>query len=302
MIKKVGIFLEMIKFEHSIFALPFAYLGFFLALETQVPGTSMGARHLFGAIGDSPQIWAKFIWVTIAMVSMRTAAMCFNRLLDQRIDAENPRTQNRALPRQLITRRFTWIAAVIGVFIFVKAAENLNELCLALAPIPIALSLIYPLVKRFSWLSHWILGLTLGIAPYGAWLAVKSEWSWIPGLLTIAVLSWVSGFDVFYALQDEDFDRRNGLFSLPASFGQARAIFVAKCLQGLTILALILTGFLSSRRLFYWIGIVLVSAFIYREHRLVDKFGLQKINEAFFSMNAWVSVVIFLATFLDLMI
>lgn len=273
----------MIKFEHSVFALPFAYLGLFLA------SNGLPELHIF-------------IWVTVAMVALRTSAMCFNRLLDHAIDAENPRTQNRALPRQLITRRFTWVMAVVGVFIFIKAAENLNPLCLTLAPVPIALSLIYPLVKRVSWLSHWVLGLTLGIAPYGGWLAAQPEWNWIPGLLTIAVLSWVSGFDIFYALQDADFDRQKGLFSLPASFGDKRAIFVAKCLQGLTILALILVGVLASRHLFYWIGLILVAGFIYREHRLIDKFGLSKINEAFFNMNAWVSVVIFLATFLDLMI
>lgn len=273
----------MIKFEHSIFALPFAYLGLFLA------SNGLPTFH-------------NFFWVTIAMVSLRTSAMCFNRLLDHEIDSENPRTQNRALPRQLLTRRFTWLMAVIGIFIFVQSAEQLNELCLALTPVPIALSLIYPLVKRFSWASHWVLGLTLGIAPYGGWLAARPEWSWIPGLLAIAVLSWVSGFDIFYALQDADFDRKKGLFSLPASFGEPRAIFVAKCLQGLTILALILAGFLSSRHLFYWAGIGLVSAFIYREHRLIDKFGLAKINEAFFNMNAWVSVVIFLAAWIDLMV
>ena len=303
MIRKIKVFLEMIKFEHSIFALPFAYLGFFLALaQTQVPGTSTstGARHLFDLFEDNPQVWHQFIWVTIAMVAMRTAAMCFNRLLDHQIDAENPRTQNRALPKGLLTRRFTWIAAFLGVYVFMAAAGQLNDLCFTLAPIPIALALVYPLTKRWTWFAHWVLGLTLGIAPYGAWLAVKTEWNWIPGLLTIAVTSWVGGFDIFYALQDEAFDRKAGLHSLPARWGAASAIVVAKLSQGVTVAALIGAGILAGLGVFYWIGVALVSALIYHEHRLVDRFGLQKINEAFFNANAWVSVIIFAAVFLDL--
>ncbi len=280
-LNKTKTFLEMIKFEHSIFALPFAYLGMFLAAEG-FPSFRI------------------FFWVTIAMVSLRTAAMGLNRLVDHSIDGKNPRTRNRALPKKLLTREFTWAAVMISLFIFFLSAFQLNPLCFRLSPIPVLLAWAYPYFKRWTWLSHWGLGLVLGIAPYGGWLAVNPEWSWIPGWLTIAVATWVGGFDIFYALQDMDFDRSKGLKSLPVRFEMKRAITIAKLSQGVTVFSLIMVGFLFPLGLFYWIGILAVSALIYREHQLVTQFGLEKINEAFFNMNAWVSVIIFIATFCDL--
>lgn len=280
---KVQIFLEMIKFEHSIFALPFAYLGLFL-----------------GALGFPS--FHTFIWVTIAMVGVRTLAMTLNRLIDQEIDAENPRTKKRALPAGLLTRRFAWLTVFITIGIYLFAVRQLNLLCFQLAWIPILLIWIYPYLKRWTWISHWFLGFILGMAPYGGWLAARPEFHWAPGLLMIAVMSWVGGFDVFYALQDTEFDKIKGLYSFPAKFGVPAAIFIGKLSQGITILALIGVGILLSLGLIYWIGLFLVSVFIYREHRLVSEFGLSKINEAFFNMNAWVSVAIFAATFLDLMV
>ena len=291
--KKLKIFLEMIKFEHCIFALPFAYLGFVLAAyREKVTVTKTGDSHLF----------LIFLWVTLAMVSLRTAAMALNRLVDEPIDAENPRTQTRALPAGLLTRQFTWLAALASIGIFIFAASRLNPLCFALTPIPIFLIWIYPYLKRWTWLSHWVLGLVLGLAPYGGWLAVRPEWSWIPGILTVAVTSWVGGFDVFYSLQDAEFDKMKGLKSLPARFGTSRAVFIAKSSQGLTVLAFVALGLLFPLGLFYWIGVGAASCLIVREHKLVSDFGLSKINEAFFNMNAWVSVIIFFATLLDLVV
>jgi 4-hydroxybenzoate polyprenyltransferase len=300
---KLLIFLEMIKFEHSIFALPFAYLGLFLGFAEKATVTSttfVGARHASPLLSSFS--WPIFLWVTVAMVSLRTAAMALNRLIDQAIDAQNPRTQARALPAGLLSRPFTWFVTALCLAIFVFSAARLNPMCLMLSPIPIALSVIYPYLKRFTWLSHWVLGLTLGIAPYGGWLAVQPEWSWIPGILTIAVTCWVSGFDVFYALQDVAFDRTRGLHSLPSRFGVAPAVLTAKLSQGITIAAFVVLGLAARFGLFYWIGVIAASGLIWREHRMVSAADLSKLNVAFFNMNAWVSVVIFAGTFLDLMV
>ncbi len=283
MFKKIKVFLEMIKFEHSIFALPFAYLGLFLASDG-LPNTRT------------------FWWVTLAMVSMRTAAMCLNRLIDQRIDEENPRTQNRALPKGLLTRQFVRVAAVISIALFVFSAGKLNDLCLALSPIPISLAFLYPFTKRWTALSHLVLGFTLGIAPTGAWIAVRSQIEMIPLLLTLAVTSWVAGFDIFYSLQDVKFDREKRLHSVPVLIGEEKAVLIAKLAHGMTVGALIVAGAAAGLGVFYWVGILLVAGFIVREHWLIRKFGLAKIDEAFFNMNAWVSVVVFIAVFLDLMV
>lgn len=282
-LSKVKTFFEMIKFEHSVFALPFAYLGMVLA------------AHGMPEFGT-------FLWVTVVMVSMRTAAMTFNRLIDHAIDAQNPRTKQRALPAGLLTRRSAWIAAMLSVAIFFFAASRLNGLCLALAPIPLCLVWIYPYLKRWAWFSHWVLGFILGIAPFGGWLAVRPEWSWTAAWLTVAVTSWVGGFDIFYSLQDVEFDRVKGLKSVPVMLGSERAVLVGKLSQSLSVLSLAAVGLTFPLGNVYWIGLALVAGFLWREHRLVSKFGLSKIDEAFFNMNAWVSVVILLAAFLDLVV
>lgn len=280
---RIKTFFEMIKFEHSVFALPFAYLGMVLAaLGMPAPAT--------------------LLWVTLAMISMRTAAMALNRLIDHAIDAENPRTKSRALPAGLLTRRSVWAAAILSAGIFFFSAFRLNGLCFMLAPVPLILVCVYPYLKRWTWVSHWVLGFILGIAPFGGWLAVKPEWSWIPAWLTVAVTSWVGGFDIFYSLQDAAFDCAKGLKSLPARFGTERAILIGKLSQALTVLSLAAAGLLASLSNFFWIGLGLVSLFLWREHRLVSRYGLSKIDEAFFNMNAWVSIVVFASVFFDLMV
>ncbi len=281
--QRISVFLEMIKFEHSIFALPFAYLGLFLAAR------GIPSAHAL-------------LWVTISMIGVRTLAMTLNRLIDQKIDAENPRTKSRALPAGLLTSKFAWVTVFVAIAIYLFAASRLNSLCFRLAPITIVFVWVYPYLKRCTWASHWFLGLILGMAPYGGWLAVRPEFNWAPGLLMIAVMSWVGGFDVFYALQDTEFDKMKGLYSFPAKFGVGPAIFAGKLSQGVTIAALVGAGYLLGLGIAYWIGLFLVSAFIYKEHRLVSESGLGKINEAFFNMNAWVSVIIFLSAFIDLMV
>lgn len=278
---KIKVFLHLIKFEHSIFALPFAYLGLFLAE------------------GGFPRLRI-FLWVTVAMVTVRAGGMCLNRLIDQALDELNPRTQARAHSLRLLTRPRIWLIAIASLGIFVLSAAQLNPLSFALSPIPILLVWIYPYLKKITWLSHFVLGIILGIAPYAGWLASRAEWSWVAALLTLAVAAWVSGFDMIYALQDVAFDRAHQLKSFPVRFGVARTLLTVRLLHGLTILTLGVFGFLLGLGFWYWAGWLAVVVLIVREHRLIACFGLEKINEAFFNMNAWVSVVIFAAVLLDL--
>ncbi len=281
MLQKIKIFLDLIKFEHSIFALPFAYLGLFLAE------------------GGFPRFHI-FVWLTMAMVALRTSGMCLNRLIDQPIDEKNPRTRSRISQINLLTRSFLWSAALVSLVIFIFSAAQLNFLCFILTPIPVLLILIYPYLKRITWFSHFVLGIILAMAPYAGWLASRGEWAWTPALLMLAVATWVSGFDMFYALQDVDFDRMQNLKSFPVRFGVERTIVSVRVLHGITILALGILGFALGMGFWYWAGWLAVVVLIVKEHRLVSLFGLEKINEAFFNMNAWVSVVIFLAVTLDL--
>ena len=281
MIAKIKTFFRLIKFEHSVFALPFAYLG------------------LFVAEGGFPR-FSIFCWVTLAMVAVRTAGMCLNRLIDEPIDQENPRTKDRSFAIHSLTHPVLWIIVISALTLFIFSAANLNRLCLALAPVPIFLVCLYPHLKKFTWLSHFILGIILGIVPYGGWLASAETWSWTPFLLTVAVTAWVSGFDMFYALQDVDFDKAHNLKSFPAQFGIEKTLLAVRILHALTICALALFGLILKMGFWYWMGWLIVLGLIIKEHRLVVRFGLSKINEAFFNMNAWVSVIIFLAVTMEL--
>jgi 4-hydroxybenzoate polyprenyltransferase len=278
---KLSLFLEMIKFEHSIFALPFAYLGLFMA----------GRRW--------PEL-SVFIWVTVAMVSFRTLAMSLNRLFDQAIDAKNPRTQFRALPQKKIQAWFVWLVTAMSLFIFEWSASELGALCFWLSPVPLALAVLYPFTKRFTWLSHFVLGAVLGIAPYGAWIAVTGEFAWAPAFLTAGVLCWVAGFDMIYAFQDISFDIQHGLFSFPAKFGIAKTLLLTRGLHALAVLCWAAAGFLNGAGLIYGLGLVVVAYFLVREHQLIRSAGIAKMNEAFFVMNAVVSLTLFAAVVLDI--
>ncbi|MDA9101247.1 putative 4-hydroxybenzoate polyprenyltransferase [Omnitrophica bacterium] len=282
-LRKLRIFLEMIKFEHSIFALPFAYLGLFLA-EGGLPGARV------------------FFLVTVAMVSFRTMAMAVNRLMDREIDARNPRTQNRALPAHKLKTGFVWVLTLLSLAIFEWSAWVLNPLCFKLSPVAVALAWAYPYLKRFTWFSHLVLGMILGIAPYGAWIAARGTFSWVPAWLMLGVASWVCGFDMIYALQDESFDRSSGLHSFPARFGARASITGARALHALTIIFWLMAGFEAGLGIYYFSGLALAAGFLIREHWLVHLFGLQKVGEAFFTMNAVVSAVVFFAAVLDLVV
>ncbi len=282
-LSKIKVFLEMIKFEHSIFALPFAYLGLFLGEHAQ---GHWPRPHLF-------------FGVTVAMVSFRTMGMALNRIIDSHIDGRNPRTKNRALPAGKLKISFVWLATAVSFFVFEASAWLLGPLCFLLSPIPVFFAVLYPWMKRFTWLSHVVLGIILGIAPYGAWLASQRSFSWIPGLLSLGVICWVTGFDMIYALQDIDFDRQSGLYSFPARFGYDASLFTTRILHVLTVAAWIFLGKLAGLGIVYFLGMGIVIFFLVREHWLVWSFGLQKLNEAFFTMNAVVSLSVFLATVID---
>ncbi len=278
--KKTSDYLRLIRFSHSIFALPFAFTGALVAAEG-IPSL----RQIF--------------WITMAMVGARSGAMGLNRIIDKRIDALNPRTQNRELPRGVIR---TWEAVVFTCFslaIFVLSAYELNPLCFKLSPLAILVLLIYPYTKRFTALSHIILGLALALAPLGAWIAIKGsiDVEIIP--LSVAVLFWVAGFDIFYALQDIDFDRRYGLFSIPSRLGINKSLWIARLFHMITIIMLFSLVPIFNLKGLYLTGVFIAMAILLYEHSLVKASDLSKIDIAFFNMNGYMSITVFLFTLFD---
>ena len=267
--------LDMIKIEHTLFALPFALLGAVLAARGR------------------PSAWA-LLWITVAMVGARSAAMAFNRLVDQTYDARNPRTQTRALPAGLLTRRFVWVFTAAAATLFFLAAAMLNRLTLVLAPVALLSVLLYSYTKRFTALSHLVLGWCLAIAPTGAWLAVRGAFdSVVPLLLSLTVLLWTAGFDVLYACQDYDFDRQTGLRSLPARVGISRALWLARLLHAGAFAALVGLYLLTHLGALALVGVVVTGALLVYQHRLVRADDLSRLDAAFFTTNAFVSVILF---------
>jgi 4-hydroxybenzoate polyprenyltransferase len=271
--------LDMIKFEHSVFALPFALTGAALAFrESRLA---------------MPQIVWLLAWITVAMVSARSAAMAFNRLIDADIDARNPRTRARHLPAGLLSTGFAWTFVAVSVMVFFAAAWALNSLCLKLAPVAIAIVFFYSYTKRFTSLSHLVLGLSLGIAPAAAWIAVRGSLDWRILLLTAAVMFWTAGFDIIYSCQDYEFDQSAGLFSLPARIGLGPALTVSRLLHLMMIVALTALSAVFHLGLFSLAGIVAVALLLIYEHSLVRPTDFSRVNAAFFTMNGWVSVLFF---------
>jgi 4-hydroxybenzoate polyprenyltransferase len=269
----------MIKFEHSVFALPFALTGALLAWrDAGFP------REL---------LWAKLAWIVVAMVAARSVAMAFNRVLDADIDSRNPRTKARHLPSGLLSRRFAWGFIVFWAAVFFLAAGGLNSLCLKLAPLALAIVMFYSFTKRFTSLAHLVLGFSLGIAPAAAWIAMRGSLDLRILWLTAAVTLWTAGFDIIYACQDYAFDVHSGLYSIPRRLGIARALWVARLLH-LGMLACLVAlvrsvglGAVADA------GIVAVAGLLAWEHRLVRADDLSRIDAAFFTMNGYVSVIFF---------
>jgi 4-hydroxybenzoate polyprenyltransferase len=279
--------LEMIKFEHSIFALPFALTGALLAAN----GSGLSWREL----------GIKLAWIIVAMVAARSAAMAFNRVADADIDAANPRTKTRAIPAGLLSKSFTWGFIVFWSLVLAGAAWMLNPLCFRLTPVALAVVFGYSYTKRFTALSHLVLGFALGIAPAAAWIAIRGSLDPTILLLTAAVMCWTAGFDIIYSCQDVDFDRGTGLHSVPQSLGVARALLVARLLHVVMVgLLLALWQILGLG----WLGlggIAVVAALLVYEHSLVRADDLSRVDAAFFAVNGYVSVLFFVFWAADLL-
>jgi len=274
--KNIRTTLEMIKIEHTLFALPFAFLGAVLA-----------ARGI-------PNAW-QILWITVAMAGARSTAMAFNRIADRDYDARNPRTKMRALPAGNLSVGFVWVFILVSASIFFLAAAMLNRLTLMLSPIALASIVLYSYTKRWTLLSHLILGWCLAVAPTGAWIAVRGAIdSPVPLLLSLVVMLWTAGFDVLYACQDYDFDRREHLHSIPAQFGIARSLWISRLLHAGAFTALVALYFLTNLGLLAVTGVIVTGALLVYQHTLVRADDLSRLNAAFFTTNAFVSLLLFL--------
>lgn len=279
-IYKTRLLMENVKFEHSIFALPFAYLGMVLAAR------GMPTLH-------------QFLWITVAMVGARTLALSVNRLADWPEDARNPRTAGRPLPRGLLGPWEVSGAAVGSLTILTLAAWQLNTLTLQLLPLAVVILVGYNFTKRFTWMCHFILGLADGGAPFGGWIAVTGALSWEPFLLCLAVAFWVGGFDLIYACQDVDFDLANRLHSFPARFGVAASLTQARVWHAATILLLALLGVIAGLAWPYWLGLAAAVILLTYEHSLVSPRDLSRLDMAFFNVNGYIAVLVFAAAALS---
>ena len=277
-VRNMQLTLEMIKIEHTLFALPFAFLGAVLAAN--------GLPSL-----------GQLFWIIVSMVGARSSAMAFNRLADRSYDARNPRTFTRALPAGLLSVGFVWAFTIVSAGVFFVAAAMLNRLTLILAPIALASVLLYSFTKRWTLLSHVVLGWCLSIAPTGAWIAVRGEiGSPVPLLLSLVVLLWTAGFDVLYACLDYEFDRREGLRSIPARVGISRALWIARFLHAGAFLALVWLYLVTKLGPIALLGVVATAGLLLYQHRLVRANDLSRLNAAFFTTNAFVSIIL-LVTF-----
>ncbi len=280
MLTKIKIILEMIKFEHTVFALPFAFTGALLAAN----GLPSGGQVL---------------WITLAMVGARSAAMGFNRWADRRFDAENPRTKIRALPQGLVSPSQVLVFTLVSSAVLIAAAYMLNPLSFYLSPVALAVVFFYSYTKRFTFLSHAFLGLAISLAPIGAWIAITGRIEGAALVLGAAVLFWLLGFDVLYALQDREFDVKAGLHSIPQQFGVRRSLWISRASHAVTMAALFWLGILCSLGQFYYIGAVIALLLIVYEHTLVKENDLSKLDMAFFNMNGYISVTIFVFTLVE---
>lgn len=280
---KLKITLEMIKFEHTVFALPFALIGALLAS------------------GGLPTAW-QLGWIVTAMVAARSAAMAFNRLADIHYDRLNPRTRERALAKGTLTVRYAAVFTLVMSGLFVLSAWELNPLCFYLSFPALGVLFLYSYTKRFTYLSHLVLGFAIGSAPLAAWLAIRGDVVPAPVLLSAAVMFWIAGFDVIYALQDTDFDRQTKLFSLPARFGVARALQLSTLFHVMTVVLLVATAALTASGPVAYAGILVVAAILFWEHRIVKPDDLSRVNVAFFNLNGYISILLLLTFATDIFI
>jgi 4-hydroxybenzoate polyprenyltransferase len=283
LLRRVKTTLGMVKIEHTVFALPFAFLGAFLAAR---------GFPRPGQIG----------WILLAMVGARSAAMAFNRLADLPFDARNPRTAGRALPRGEVTRGFVILFTVVSSSALVFAAAMLNPLAFKLSPLALAIIFFYSFTKRFTWLSHLFLGSALACAPVGAWIAVRGDMAAAPFICGLAVALWIAGTDIIYACQDVDFDRAVALHSIPKRFGVATALWISGLLHLVMVMLLVWLFRREGLGVISFAGLAAVTALLAYEHSLVKPSDLSRVNTAFFTVNGWISILLFLTTSIDLVL
>lgn len=287
MFKKIGIFLQMIKFEHTIFALPFAFMGAIL-----------GSVVMFGTLPT----WSQIGWIVVAMFGARSAAMGLNRLIDRISDAKNPRTAGRAIPAGLLKIGEVVIFVGISFFLLFWAAFNLNPLSTKLLPIAVFFLVIYSFTKRFTWACHLILGLTIALAPLGGWVAVTGSVNGAAMVFYFTIMFWIAGFDVIYSCQDVDFDRKEGLKSIPVRFGVKGALVLARVFHMLTAIGFVSLLFMADLSWWYVAGIIIAYIILFYEHYMVSPSDLSRLQTAFFTMNGVLSIVVFSFTLIDLVV
>ncbi len=281
-VTRIKIFLEMIKFEHTIFALPFAFTGAVLAAH--------GLPSLY-----------RIFWIVMAMVGGRTAAMGLNRLIDAEIDAENPRTKNRAIPAGLLNKGTVVLFVLLAAALMVYAAYRLNPLCLYLSPLILFFLVLYSYCKRFTALSHIVLGICISFAPLGAWIAIRGSVDPPALLLAASVVFWLAGFDTLYALQDLEFDRGRGLHSIPVRLGVTGSLWAARIFHLIMLVLLAALQPVMGLGIVYMIGVAVTSVLIFYEHWLLRHGDLNKLDVAFFNMNSYISITVFVFTFIDVL-
>ena len=273
--------LTMVDFGYTLFGLPFAYLGAFLAIK------------------GMPTL-SQLIWITLAMVGARTVALCLNRLIDLDIDRANPRTADWVLPSERLSPQKVWILVFLSLALLLFSAAQLNPLCLKLSPLAVVVLWVYSYTKRFTWWCHLILGLAIGIGPVGAWIAITGTFDWQPFILGMAVACWIAGFDTMYACQDIDFDRKHSLYSIPARFGEEGALIFSAVFHVGTVFFLVLTGLILKLGLFYYTGVLLAAIILLYEHAIVKPGDLSRVNFASFKINRYVGLLIFITTLIDI--
>ncbi|MFD0586901.1 UbiA-like polyprenyltransferase [Paenibacillus sp. GCM10027627] len=285
MIRKLRIILEMIKFEHTVFALPFAFMGALLGaivMENRLPS------------------WAEIGWVALAMFGARSAAMSLNRLIDKAIDFGNPRTKERALPAGLLKSAEVLLFIIVSFGLLLLAAANLDPIAMKLMPVAVFFLVIYSYTKRFTWLCHIVLGLTIALSPLGGWVAVTGQFDAAAWLLFGTVALWIAGFDIVYATQDFEYDRNAGLHSIPARFGIAGALWIARSLHIATAVGFIALFWVTELGWMYLLGTLLSIGLLFYQHWMVKPNDLSRVQTAFFGMNGTLSVILFLFTIVDL--
>ncbi|AJE83119.1 4-hydroxybenzoate polyprenyl transferase [Streptomyces albus] len=283
---RVRAFLRLVMIEHSVFALPFAYIAALTAMYEW----------------DENVHWGRLLLVTVAMVGLRTFAMACNRIIDREIDARNPRTATRELVTGAVSVRSAWTGALAALVVFLGAAALLNPLCLALAPVAVVPMVVYPYGKRFTHYPHAILGLAQAMGPIGAWLAISGAWSWEAVLLGLAVGVWIGGFDLIFACQDVQADRAHGVKSVPARFGIPAALHGARACHLLTMALFVWYALATGAGLFFWLGLLIVAAAFLYEHAIVRPHDLSRLNRAFFTVNGFIGIALFVCALLDLVV